>query len=288
MFNLENDDSFEVWQEEKMRDYPDSLEALVVEVADPFSLSPGEKEAIRQRCAKANMALYCIRKPDAMGQKNPLPALMEQLGVHDVDHNLGAQSNGLSALTPGGSGYEPFANYIPYRASAIGWHTDGYYDAPDRQVRTLSLYCQRPAQQGGENELLDHELAYLWLRKENPDYIRVLMMEDAMTIPARMADGKIARPERPGPVFSVHADGRLHMRFTSRTISIRWSNEAGEAVAALKRLLSTPSPYIFRGRLEAGWGLISHNVLHTREAFQDPTGEPARVLHRIRLLDRIS
>lgn len=286
MFDLQDEDGFKRWAEEKMRDYPSSLEGLLVEISDPNSLTAGEKEAIQQRCRKANMALYRLRSPSGV-EENPLPAILGQLGVKELDHNLGAQRNGISALTPGGSGHTAFANYIPYRADAIGWHTDGYYNAPNRQVQTLALYCSRPAHQGGENELVDNELLYLWLRQENPDFIRALMREDAMTIPARMADGKVARPERPGPVFSIQSNGHLHMRFTSRTISIRWHSDLLEAVAAIRRLLVTPSPYIFRGRLEAGWGLISNNVMHTREGFEDLPGEPPRELHRMRLFDRI-
>ena len=286
-FDLNNDDAFQRWRDDKLTNYPATLGDLVVEIRDPFNLSASEKSAILARCAKANMALYVIPNPEHLTE-NPLLALMQQVGVTDLDRNLGAGPGGLSALSPGGSAHAPFSAYIPYRAAAIGWHTDGYYNPNDRQVQALSLYCERPADAGGENDLLDHEIAYLRLREQNPDFIRALMHPEAMTIPARLDNGQVARPDRPGPVFAVH-NGFLHMRYTARTISIRWRDDATTqaAVAALKTINDTPSAQHFSGRLEAGWGLISNNVLHTRRAFRDPEGGEKRILYRARLFDRV-
>ncbi|MBF0133298.1 MAG: TauD/TfdA family dioxygenase [Magnetococcales bacterium] len=288
-FHPDNHDAYHRWKEEKLHHYPTTLADLVVPIADPFSLTRGEKEQLVTLCAKTNMALYSIPTPQKIAeQKHILPAIMEQLGVRDLDHNLGAGADGLSALSPGGSAYSRFAEYVPYRQAPIGWHTDGYYHPWDHQIHTLSLYCERPADHGGENELWDHELAYIRLREEHPDCIRTLMQNDVMTIPPRSEDGQIARPERMGPVFSVHPqNGRLHMRFTNRTISIRWRPDAAteKAVTALKHILQAPTPHLFRGKLAAGWGLISNNVLHTREAFHDNPGGAKRILYRARYFD---
>ncbi|MBF0348979.1 MAG: TauD/TfdA family dioxygenase [Magnetococcales bacterium] len=290
-FLLDHDEAYLRWRDEKLNNYPETLAARVVEIADPFFLTRGEKERILALCAKTNMALFCV--PISQGSAPAaqlLPTVMAQLGVRELDHNLGAGADGLSMLSPGGAAYSKFSEYVPYRETPIGWHTDGYYHPKEHQIRGLSLYCERPAQQGGENDLWDHELAYIRLRDENPEFIRVLMQQDVMSIPPRMEDGHIARPERIGPVFSIHpVDGRLHMRFTNRTKSIRWRQDAavGEAVAALKRLLDHPTPHAFRGRLEAGWGLISNNVLHTRGAFHDTPGSAKRILYRARYFDRV-
>ncbi|MBF0160488.1 MAG: TauD/TfdA family dioxygenase [Magnetococcales bacterium] len=284
-----NDDPYRRWKERKLARYPTATADLLVEISDPFALTTAEKRAILDRCAKANMAIYRIVTP-VTSHHQLLPAITAQLGLQDPDHHLGAGSEGLSALTPGGSAYQPFAAYIPYQqGTAIGWHTDGYYNPPDRPVRTLCLHCEQPAGTGGENELLDHEVVYIQLRDQNPDYIRALMADDVMTIPARVEQGSVVRPDRCGPVFSLQADGTLHMRFTNRTRSIRWRSDAAtqQAVAALKALLDQPSPYQFRGRLEAGWGLISHNVLHTRAFFQDSPETLSRRLYRARFCDRL-
>jgi hypothetical protein len=145
----------------------------------------------------------------------------------------------------------------------------------------------QPAASGGSNALLDHEIAYILLRDRSPEAIRALMRPDCMGIPALRVDGVEQRPTRFGPVFSVRPDGRLHMRYTARGRNILWRDdpETAAAVTALKEVLTTPSPWHLEARLEAGWGLISNNVLHTRSAFTD--GATPRLLYRARYYDRI-
>ncbi|MEO5347847.1 MAG: TauD/TfdA family dioxygenase [Magnetococcus sp. YQC-9] len=287
--SLDHEANYRAWKEQKLTDYPTTLADLVVEVEDPFAMTRGEVEAILSRCAKSNMALFCLTHPDRI-QQNPLPAMTACLGISQIDHNLGADGEGLSALTPGGSAHAPFAHYIPYRQAAIGWHTDGYYNPADHPVQALCLYCERPAHEGGENDLLDHDLVYIRLRDHHPEALEALMQPDAMTIPARLeADGSIARPDRVGPVFSFTSSGHLHMRFTNRTKSIRWRDDEAtrQAVEILRGMFASGEPCQFRGRLERGWGLISNNVLHTRAAFSDPEGGEKRVLYRARFFDRL-
>ena len=92
-----------------------------------------------------------------------------------------------------------------------------------------------------------------------------------------------------GPVFSIDAStGQLHMRYTARTRSIEWHADADvrAAVAALERLLATPSPWIHHLTLEPGMGLLCNNVLHDRSAFTDDPAHP-RLLYRARYHDRI-
>jgi alpha-ketoglutarate-dependent taurine dioxygenase len=154
----------------------------------------------------------------------------------------------------------------------------------------MVLHCVRSAAQGGENHLLDPELAYLLLRDENPDHIRALMLPDAMLIPERADEQGIARAAQAGPVFSQDGNGNLHMRYTARTRSIAWKQDSDvlAAVAAIERLLADPdSPYILQARLEPGMGLLCNNVLHDRAAFSDDPAHP-RLLYRARYLDRIA
>ncbi|OSM04030.1 putative Taurine catabolism dioxygenase TauD, TfdA family [Magnetofaba australis IT-1] len=278
-----DDGAYQRWRDQKLARYPQPGE-LLVEVADPAHLSDAERGKILQLCARANMALVAVAQPERLGDVNPMPGMMAQLGVSDLDRNEAADDQGVSALTPGGASKAQFQDYIPYRASAIGWHTDGYYNPADRQVRGLTLYCQRQAPSGGENRLLDHEIAYILLRDKDPDFIRAFMDEEAMSIPPRMEGERIARPERVGPVFSVQPDGRLHMRYTARTKSISWKQDAtlAAARAALTELMNSDTPWHAQTRLEAGQGLISNNPLHTRAAFaQSPEGSE-RILYRAR------
>ena len=147
-----------------------------------------------------------------------------------------------------------------------------------------------PAKEGGENQLMDHEIAYIKMRDENPDFIRALMSSDAMTIPPRLNDdGSVERAEESGPLFSVsEKTGDLHMRYTARTRSIAWKDGelVKQAVSFLEQLLDSDSPYIFRGTLQPGMGLVSNNVLHDRSGFTDDENSQ-RLLYRARYFDRI-
>jgi hypothetical protein len=90
-------------------------------------------------------------------------------------------------------------------------------------------------------------------------------------------------------VFSLEADGNLHMRYTARTRSVAWKDDAGTraALACLETLLASNLPWILRIKLEAGMGIVGHNVLHDRTAFADEPACP-RLLYRARFLDRIA
>ena len=152
------------------------------------------------------------------------------------------------------------------------------------------LHCVSQEDSCGENALLDPEIIYIRLRQENPDYIRVLMQPDVMMIPANInKEGKMIRPDRYGPVFSILPDGNLHMRYTARTRSIEWKQDplVSAAVALLHDYLHTDSPYIYRGTLQSGQGLISNNILHDRSGFEEDD-EHKRLLYRMRYYQRVT
>lgn len=286
-FRLDNPEAYAAWRGAKLAAHPRRLADLVVEVADPRRLTFAEREALLARCGVANMALYASSTGSDPDKDIPR-RLGRQLGLVNLDANLLADDDGISplAVAPAGTRTE----FIPYTDRGIKWHTDGYYNALDRQIHGLILHCVHSAASGGENRLMDHEIAYILLRDEDPEFIRALMAPDAMTIPPRLEDGAVARAAQPGPVFSVHPDGHLHMRYTARTVSIEWKADDATraAVAALERLLADEcSPYVFRGRLEPGMGLVCNNVLHDRAAFSDSETHK-RLLYRARYFDRVT
>jgi alpha-ketoglutarate-dependent taurine dioxygenase len=209
-----------------------------------------------------------------------------QLGLRDLDPNYLADDDGISPLAVAARGTR--GEFIPYTNRGINWHTDGYYNPGARTVRAVLLHCVERAETGGENDLLDQDIAYIELRDSNPQHIRALMAEDAMTVPARIEDGRIERPAQAGPVFSVDAGGFLHMRYTARAVSIEWKDDAATraALAALERILGAASPRVFRGRLEPGMGLIGNNVLHTRTPFAD-SALHQRLIYRARYYQRV-
>lgn len=287
-FDLNNESAYQAWREQKLQDSPAELGDLVVEISDPRQLTDAEHDAILLRCRKANMAIYASELGDTSGTDIPL-GLGHNFGLVNLDHNPGAEEDAVTALTVQDD--KLHSPYIPYTNRAIHWHTDGYYNRLDLQDHALQLHCVRPAMKGGENALMDHEIAYLLMRDANPEHVHALMQEDAMMIPKNIVDGVELRPDRIGPVFMVTAQGKLHMRYTMRKRNVVWKNDplVREAVSWLENLLNGDSGYIYRGTLQSGWGLISNNVLHDRSAFEDYDDPAAkRLLYRARYYDRIS
>jgi hypothetical protein len=284
-FDLAASTAYQRWREQKLAQAPTRVEDLVVEIDDPRRLTGVEQEAILDRCRRANMAIYAGKTGTDPDKAIPT-RLGAAFGLHRLDHNRGADDDAVSSLTVQTDARH--RDYIPYSNRPIAWHTDGYYNAPERRIDALLLHCVHPAAEGGANDLLDHEIAYILVRDQSPDYLRALMHPQCMTIPASHVDGEQVRPDQPGPVFSVRPDGRLHMRYTNRARNIHWRDDALtlEAVAWLKDVLHRDTPWHLQGRLEAGWGLISNNVLHTRTGFTD--GAAPRLLYRARYYDRIA
>jgi alpha-ketoglutarate-dependent taurine dioxygenase len=287
-FDPADEHAYQCWREWKLSDYPGRAEDLIVSIANPFRLSPAEKMALLQRCRKANAAIYRITAGD-IADKDLVASLGRQFGLVRLDRNLRADEDSITSLkvVPETSG----TYYIPYTNRPLNWHTDGYYNTPDEQVRGVVLHCVSDAAEGGENVYLDHEMAYLLLRDENPEYPAALMQPDAMTIPANIEDGVEIRPAQTGPVFSVEPHGgSLHMRYTARTRSIAWKDDSDtrKAVGFLAELLAGESAWLFRHRLRPGEGIICNNILHKREAFADDPGKGrTRLLYRARYYDRI-
>jgi hypothetical protein len=286
-FHPDNAADYPVWRKNKLAGYPCAAADLVVEVSNPRALTAAEHEALLSLCRKTNMAIYatsCSNAPD----KSIMLDIGRQFGLTHLDANYLSDEDAISTLTVAEKGHAK-GEFIPYTNRPIRWHTDGYYNIPDQRIRGMTLHCVQPAVTGGDNALLDHEIAYLLLRDRNPDYIRALMMEDVMTIPPREDETGIARAEETGPVFETLPGGQLCMRYTARTKSIAWKRDEATqaALAALEDILANDSPYMFRNRLEAGMGLLCNNVLHDRTGYVDNPEAP-RMLYRGRYTDRIS
>ncbi|MDK9702622.1 MAG: TauD/TfdA family dioxygenase [Sulfuritalea sp.] len=288
-FDLDAAASYRQWREKKLDGAPRRIEDILVPLDDPRALGASERDALLARCAIANMAIYTSNTVGNADKEIPR-RLGAQLGLHRLDSHWLTDDDAISPISVTGAEMRgERKEFIPYTDKPIRWHTDGYYNLPERTVRGLILHCVQSAATGGENQLLDHEIAYILLRDENPDHIRALSRVDAMVIPPRMDDGGVARPAQPGPVFSVDGEGYLHMRYTARTISIEWRTDAATqaAVAALTRLLAAPTPWTLHGRLEPGMGLVCNNVLHDRSGFTETT-EKRRLLYRARYHERVA
>jgi len=285
-FDLENDSAYQQWREHKLELAITKTDDLIVEIKDPLALSKSEHSELLDRCRRSNMAIYSSKIAEI--DEKVVQRFGSQFGLSDLDANWLAGEQGITRVTVCVDDGQRQA-YIPYTDRAIKWHTDGYYNPHERQVRSFILHCEHSAEQGGENRLLDHEIVYLKLRDNNADYIHALSATDAMTIPERTDEQGVARIAQTGPVFSADPNGALHMRYTARTRSIEWKQDATTlaAVAALEKLLDSDIPHIHHSRLEPGMGLLCNNVLHDRAAFDDDVTSP-RLLFRARYHERIA
>jgi len=284
-FDLHQPQAYQAWRARKLAQYPQRAAELMVPISNPRALSQSERSALASCCQRANMALYDC--PGFGDDKPGVVALGRQFGLQRLDGNLCADEDNITSLQVREAG--PHSTYIPYSNHPIQWHTDGYYNRPEHAILGMVLHCARPALEGGENALLDHEMAYLQLRDENPAWIEALQHPQAMTIPANVVDGQEIRPSQTGPVFSVLPNGALYMRYTKRKRNIHWHPQAVQAAQALAELLDDrANPYQFRHRLQAGQGLICNNVLHDRQGFTNGETEPQqRLLFRGRYYDRL-
>lgn len=267
----------------------------MVPLADPFALSEDEKKQLLDKCLISNMAFYCCNSADTdITDKNLLQVLGLQLGLSDLDSNLCADEDDISSLkvATGGKRHE---GYIPYTNRPISWHTDGYYNQYSHRIRGMILHCASDAAEGGENQLLDHEIVYIRIRDEDPEYIKALMKVDVMTIPPNVENGVEIRSARTGSVFSVDSEtGCLHMRYTARKRSIEWKQDTvtQEAVQFLEGLLSEDKDHILSTRLQPGQGVVCNNVLHNRKGFMDDPDSKQqckqRLFYRARYFNRIA
>ena len=276
------------WRDSKLAAYPLDAAARWLEIDDLGRLRGDERRIIAERCNAINLVLYATGRGEDVARAD-VRALGRQLGLGSIDHNLCGEADGIAAIRVAEG--DAAGEYIPYTNRALNWHTDGYYNPLDEPIRSVIMHCVRQSADGGDSRFLDHEIAYILLRDENPAYVEALMAPDAMTIPANMDGERCLRPARSGPVFSLNPqDGRLHMRYTARQRSIVWkAGAAAEASAYLLECLGGASRYITRVRLAPGQGVICNNVLHARSAFRDHDeagGE--RLLWRARYRDRVA
>lgn len=281
---LADENSYSHWRHSRLDQYPESVDDITVEIANPGGLSDLEKSAILRACRRCNMAIYrCL---SVHMDRQRLKGMASQLGLTRLDYHLCADPDGVSSLSVADAGQK--MSYVPYSNRGLSWHTDGYYNQKADQINAVILHCVQPAESGGENRVLDPELAYIYLRDADPRFIEAFEHPDCMLIPEnRLPEGGV-RAAASGPVFSYDVDGKIHMRFSARRKNIQWRDDAitHDARDCLADLLADDNGPVFRYRLKAGEGLISNNVLHNRTAFSDGSHN-RRLLYRARYFDRI-
>ncbi len=291
-FDLGDDSAYLTWRKAKLAGCSSFGADYVVPIDDLARPSTAEKYAISERCRRANMAIYaCGRNGhDEQFMRRALPGFAASFGLRLLEGHRSAEDDGIVVLQLAKNRRQRV--YIPYTNRPMNWHTDGYYNPPNKPIRSFILHCLRQAECGGENELLDPEIAYIRLRDHNPAFIAALMHKKAMTIPQNVENNGQVRQTSTGPVFSVDsAVGALHMRYTARQRNIAWRSDATTqaAVAFLAELLSGGDPLMLNHRLEPGQGLICNNVLHNRTGFANGQADHGgRLLYRLRYRGRVA
>lgn len=281
----DNEAHYREWRATKLAHYPQNVADLVVEIGGLEGLLSAERKRILESLRRTNMAIYTCRDPSV--DRQAIKTFAADFGLRRLDHHLCANDDGIAELTVATG--DRRAGYVPYSDRSLSWHTDGYYNDESRQVRTVVLHCAEAAQSGGENAILDPEIAYIRLRDADPAYVRAFEHPQCMTIPANVAEQGEIRAAVAGPVFSRdEVNGALHMRFSARRKNIHWRDDSVTTAAReyLADLLADENGPVLNYRLLPGQGFLSNNVLHNRTAFNDGPGKK-RLMYRARFLDRV-
>ena len=285
-FFLESDHAYFKWREQKLKNYPRQTKEIIVEIKNPYKLTTNERHSLQTICQKTNLVIYRTSHGD-VDKKNIVAAIAKQLGLERMDANLCADQDKISSIQ---AMQESLGSaYIPYTKKPLNWHTDGYYNQDKERIRSFIMHCVRPANLGGENTYLDPEIIYILLRDDDPKFIEALMDKNAMTIPPNLEENHRIRSEKSGPVFMVDEPTQtLYMRYTARSRSVTWKNNAVTEQARAKLLeIMKNNEYQFCHLLQKGEGVICNNVLHNRTMFSD-NSNTKRLLYRARFYDRVS
>lgn len=280
-FNLDSNDDYQKWRDEKLAAYPKNIGDLVVELGDMTAITDAEKGKIMDLVERANMCVYTAGKAEL--NMDSLLSLGKQLGVSDTDKS--SRHANSDELTDSGI----LNHAIPFTTRHVRWHTDATYYGSDKTIQALFLLCKRPAIEGGSNKVLDQEVLYILMRDKYPEALRVLMSKDCFKY-KNPKTGEV-NDHLGGKVFWTNPDGHLCHRFSFRQMDMAWAEDSDVKAArdVLESMMLNDLEYVIEGRLESGLGLVSNNVEHTREKLvdsEDPSNK--RLLFRTRFYDRVN
>ena len=149
-FLLENESAYQHWRKIKLGRYSETNPESVISITVPASLSPKTMGEIAVQLETCNFAIFQVDTAERLFSTDDFLAFGRQLGLHRIDTNPAAETNGvtlLSAVDPA----DQRSRYIPYTNRALNWHTDGYYNPTGSRIDAFSLYCVNQAGQGGDN-----------------------------------------------------------------------------------------------------------------------------------------
>ena len=149
-FDLADSASYRRWREHKLDSAPRRIEDILVALDDPRALTAKELEALLERCATTNMAIYSSNTGGDADKEIPR-RLGAQLGLHHLDSHWLTDDDAISPISVrGAEERSERREFIPYTDKPIKWHTDGYYNlciaykAPRRVARTSCSTTRSP------------------------------------------------------------------------------------------------------------------------------------------------
>lgn len=264
------------WAANKELNIPLNINDLKVNLRDINHVSKNEISQIKEKLTKFNCCIYISDsnlKEDANIMKFAMSLGMRTFDSHNID-----ESN-ISTISADKT--ENNIRYIPYTNKALNWHTDGYYDS--KPIFSWLLHCVEPALLGGENFLLDHELAIREYILKHDD-ISCLMNNNAFSIPK---DKVAEREVTTNYVCDMNNEyKKLHMNFSMRKENIKIDKDSESAVSKLIKIIKEDcKKYHLTYKLSKSEGIVSNNILHGRNAFKD--GRVMRKILRIRSHERL-
>lgn len=275
MFLSSKSNEFLKWAAQKENNIPKNINEISVEIKDINRTTKNEISKIKSTLDRFNSCLY--RSNRDLESNSCLLDFAQAVGMKTFDCN-NIEANEISTIS---SIKNEKIQYIPYTNKTLNWHTDGYYDK--KPLFSWLLHCINPADDGGENYLLDHELA---MREYVLSYddIEVLMNKRAITIPESQGSN---RSEISTYIFSFDNDyEKLHMRFSMRKENIKMSDNTLTAMSKLTNVIENNcSKYSITYKLSKNEGILSNNILHGRNSFKDDKVQ--RKLLRIRSYERL-
>lgn len=264
------------WAANKELNIPLNINDLKVNLRDINHVSKNEISQIKEKLTKFNCCIYISDsnlKEDANIMKFAMSLGMRTFDSHNID-----ESN-ISTISADKT--ENNIRYIPYTNKALNWHTDGYYDS--KPIFSWLLHCVEPALLGGENFLLDHELAIREYILKHDD-ISCLMSNNAFSIPK---DKVAEREVTTNYVCDMNNEyKKLHMNFSMRKENIKIDKDSESAVSKLIKIIKEDcKKYHLTYKLSKSEGIVTNNILHGRNSFKD--GPTMRKILRIRSHERL-
>ena len=114
--DLDDVSAYHAWRDRKLSQMPSSIDEYMVPVNDPVRLTEGEHDAIHDLLARTNMAIF-VADPDEARNKTIPVNISSQFGMQRLDHNMGADHDGVSELTVRDGQWR--GGYIPYTNKPI-------------------------------------------------------------------------------------------------------------------------------------------------------------------------